>query len=150
MPTGDKSCSSSEMKFTVSANLCKISGISVELQQIKTKVRFSYHYPIIPLQQSCTWIHTAHSCHGWTDNNRKAKKKQTEGNAKKPIPCACVPLIYLHELVAYHDSYVKAMEKYGLQRDVRGSEARQTSELEINMRNSYRLSSNKQNNGWTK
>ena len=30
------------------------------------------------------------------------------------------------KLVAYHDSYAKAMEKYGLQRGVRGSEARHT------------------------
>lgn len=30
------------------------------------------------------------------------------------------------KLVAYHDSYTKAMEKYGLQRGVRGSEARHT------------------------
>ena len=50
-------------------------------------------------------------------------------------------------LVAYHDSYAKAMEKYGLQRGVRGSEARhtttaqyyrdlkrQTGELEVNVR----------------
>lgn len=51
------------------------------------------------------------------------------------------------KLVAYHDSYAKAMEKYGLQRGVRGSEARHTTtaqyyrdlkrktgELEANMR----------------
>lgn len=31
------------------------------------------------------------------------------------------------KLVAYHDSYTKAMEKYGLQRSVRESEARHTS-----------------------
>ncbi|WP_418946637.1 hypothetical protein [Phocaeicola plebeius] len=30
------------------------------------------------------------------------------------------------KLVAYHDSYAKAMEKYGLQRGIRGSEARHT------------------------
>lgn len=30
------------------------------------------------------------------------------------------------KLVTYHDSYAKAMEKYGLQRGVRGSEARHT------------------------
>ena len=51
------------------------------------------------------------------------------------------------KLVTYHDSYAKAMEKYGLQRGVRGSEARHTTtaqyyrdlkrktgELEANMR----------------
>ncbi len=80
-------------------DLRKISGISAELQQIKTKVRFSYHYPIILLQQSCTWIHTAHSCHSRTDNNRKTQESQEkadERQRKKTIPCACVPLIYLH------------------------------------------------------
>ena len=30
------------------------------------------------------------------------------------------------KLITYHDSYAKAMEKYGLQRGVRGSEARHT------------------------
>lgn len=39
--------------------------------------------------------------------------------------CA-VDLFTREKLVAYHDSYAKAMEKYGLQRDVRGSEARHT------------------------
>ena len=80
-------------------DLRKISGISAELQQIKTKVRFSYHYPIILLQQSCTWIHTAHSYHSRTDNNRKTQESQEkadERQRKKTIPCACVPLIYLH------------------------------------------------------
>lgn len=51
------------------------------------------------------------------------------------------------KLVAYHNSYAKAMAKYGLQRGVRGSKARhtttaqyycdlkrQTSELEANVR----------------
>ena len=51
------------------------------------------------------------------------------------------------EPVIYHESYAKAMEKYGLQRDIRGSEARhtttaqyyrdlirQTSELEANVK----------------
>lgn len=30
------------------------------------------------------------------------------------------------KLVTYHDSYARVMEKYGLQRSVRGSEARHT------------------------
>lgn len=37
-----------------------------------------------------------------------------------------VDLITREKLVTYHDSYAKTMEKYGLQRDVRGSEARHT------------------------
>ena len=63
-----------------------------------------------------------------TGERRKARKKQTR-------------------LAAYHDSYAAAMSKYGLQRGIRGSEARhtttaqyyrdlkrQTGELEANMR----------------
>lgn len=117
------------MKFTVSANLRKICGIIAELQQIKTNVRFSYHYPIIPLQQSCTWIHTAHSCHGRTDNNRKTQESQEKADERQrkknnTVRLCAVDLFTREKLVAYHDSYAKAMEKYSLQRGVRGSEAR--------------------------
>ena len=83
---------------------------------------------------------------------RKARKKQAEGRrptVRKPMPCACAPMTLLtrEKLVAYHGSYAKAMKKYGLQRGVRGSEARhtttaqyyrdlkrQTGELEANVR----------------
>ncbi len=87
-----------------------------------------------------------------TGERRKAKKKQTEGKRsyrkKANTVCLCADDVLTREkLVTYHDSYAKAMEKYGLQRGVRGSEARhtttaqyyrdlkrQTGELEANMR----------------
>ena len=87
-----------------------------------------------------------------TGERRKAKKKQTEGkrsyHKKANTVRLCADDILTREkLVTYHDSYAKAMEKYGLQRGVRGSEARhtttaqyyrdlkrQTGELEANMR----------------
>ena len=86
-----------------------------------------------------------------TGERRKAKKKQTEGKRsyrkKANIVRLCADDVLTREkLVTYHDSYAKAMEKYGLQRGVRGSEARhtttaqyyrdlirQTSELEANV-----------------
>ena len=87
-----------------------------------------------------------------TGERRKAKKKQTEGKRsyrkKANIVRLCADDVLTREkLVAYHDSYARVMEKYGLQRGVRGSEARhtttaqyyrdlirQTGELEANMR----------------
>lgn len=87
-----------------------------------------------------------------TGGRRKAKKKQTEGkrsyHKKANIVRLCADDVLTREkLVAYHDSYARVMEKYGLQRGVRGSEARhtttaqyyrdlirQTGELEANMR----------------
>ena len=87
-----------------------------------------------------------------TGERRKVKKKQTEGKRsyrkKNNAVRLCADDVLTREkLVTYHDSYAKAMEKYGLQRGVRGSEARhttiaqyyrdlirQTGELEANMR----------------
>ena len=87
-----------------------------------------------------------------TGGRRKAKKKQTEGkrsyHKKANIVRLCADDVLTREkLVAYHDSYARVMEKYGLQRGVRGSEARhtttaqyyrdlirQTGEIEANMR----------------
>ena len=87
-----------------------------------------------------------------TGERRKAKKKQTEGKRtyrKKAnaVRLCADDLLTREELVAYHDSYAKAMAKYGLQRGIRGSEARhtttaqyyrdlkrQTGELEANVR----------------
>ncbi|MCF2583097.1 MobV family relaxase [Bacteroides caecigallinarum] len=87
-----------------------------------------------------------------TGERRKAKKKQTEGKRtyrKKAnaVRLCADDLLTREKLVAYHDSYAKAMAKYGLQRGVRGSEARhtttaqyyrdlkrQTGELEANVR----------------
>ena len=66
-----------------------------------------------------------------TGERRKAKKKQTEGKRTYRKKANVVRLyaddLLTHErLVAYHDSYAAAMTKYGLQRGVRGSEARHT------------------------
>ena len=66
-----------------------------------------------------------------TGECRKAKKKQTEGKRsyrkKANIVRLCADDVLTREkLVAYHDSYARVMEKYGLQRGVRGSEARHT------------------------
>ena len=72
-----------------------------------------------------------------TGERRKAKKKQAEGkrtyrkkaNAGKKanaVRLCADDLLTREKLVAYHDSYAKAMAKYGLQRGIRGSEARHT------------------------
>lgn len=66
-----------------------------------------------------------------TGERRKAKKKQTEG--KRPyrkkantVRLCADDVLTREKLVTYHDSYAKAMGKYGLQRGVRGSETRHT------------------------
>ena len=87
-----------------------------------------------------------------TGERRKAKKKQTEGKRSyrkkaNTVRLCADDVLTREKLVTYHDSYAKAMEKYDLQRGVRGSEARhtttaqyyrdlkrQTGELEANMR----------------
>ena len=66
-----------------------------------------------------------------TGERRKARKKQAEGKRiyrKKAnaVRLCADDLLTRERLVAYHDSYAKAMAKYGLQRGVRGSEARHT------------------------
>lgn len=66
-----------------------------------------------------------------TGERRKAKKKQTEGKRsyrkKTDAVRLCADDVLTREkLIAYHDSYAKVMAKYGLQRGVRGSEARHT------------------------
>ena len=86
-----------------------------------------------------------------TGERRKAKKKQTEGKRSyrkkaNTVRLCADDVLTREKLVAYHDSYAKVMEKYDLQRGVRGSEARhtttaqyyrdlvrQTSELEANV-----------------
>lgn len=86
-----------------------------------------------------------------TGERRKAKKKQAEGKRtyrkKTDTVRLCADDVQTREkLIAYHDSYAEAMAKYGLQRGVRGSEARhvttaqyyrdlkrQTGELEANV-----------------
>lgn len=87
-----------------------------------------------------------------TGERRKTKRKQTEGKCtyrKKTnaVRLCADDLLTRGRLVAYHDSYAAVMAKYGLQRGIRGSEARhtttaqyyrelkrQTGELEANVR----------------
>ena len=66
-----------------------------------------------------------------TGERRKTKRKQTEGKCtyrKKTnaVRLCADDLLTRERLIAYHDSYAAAMAKYGLQRGVRGSEARHT------------------------
>ncbi|GFH98768.1 MULTISPECIES: MobV family relaxase [Bacteroidales] len=87
-----------------------------------------------------------------TGERRKAKKKQqVEGKRtyrKKTdaIRLCADDVLTREKLTAYHDSYAEAMAKHGLQRGIRGSEARhittaqyyrdlkrQTGELEVNV-----------------
>lgn len=64
-----------------------------------------------------------------TGERRKTKKQQAEGKRtyRKKTNAArlCADdVLNRDRLIAYHDDYAKAMAKYGLQRGVRGSEAR--------------------------
>ena len=66
-----------------------------------------------------------------TGERRKARKKQAEGKRtyrKKAnaVRLCADDLMSRERLVSYHDSYAKAMAKYGLQRGIRGSEVRHT------------------------
>ena len=66
-----------------------------------------------------------------TGERRKAKKKQAEGRRtyrKKAnaVRLCANDLLTRERLVSYHDSYAVTMAKYGLQRGIRGSEARHT------------------------
>ena len=74
------------------------------------------------------WLHRTF---GVTGERRKAKKKQTDGKRSyrkkaNTVRLCADDVLTREKLVTYHDSYAKAMEKYGLQRGVRGSEARHT------------------------
>ena len=64
-----------------------------------------------------------------TGERRKAKQKQTEGKRSYRKKADAVRLcaddvLNRDKLIGYHDDYAKIMDKYGLQRGVRGSEAR--------------------------
>ena len=64
-----------------------------------------------------------------TGERRKAKQNQTEGKRsyRKKADAArlCADdVLNRDKLIGYHDDYAKIMDKYGLQRGVRGSEAR--------------------------
>lgn len=67
-----------------------------------------------------------------TGERRKAKKEQTDGKCKyrkktNSVRLCADDLFNRQTLIAYHDNYARVMAKYGLQRGVRGSEARHTS-----------------------
>lgn len=67
-----------------------------------------------------------------TGERRKAKKEQADGKRKYRKKADTVRLcaddvLNRDTMVAFHDSYAKLMEKYGLQRGVSGSEARHVS-----------------------
>lgn len=66
-----------------------------------------------------------------TGERRKAKKEQANGKRKyrkkaNAVRLCADDLFNRQTLVSYHDGYAKVMAKYGLQRGVRGSEARHT------------------------
>ena len=66
-----------------------------------------------------------------TGERRKARRKQADAKRtyrKKAnaVRLCADDLLTREKLVAYHDSYAAAMAKYGLQRGIRGSEARHT------------------------
>ena len=66
-----------------------------------------------------------------TGERRKAKKEQANGKRKyrkkaNTVRLCADDLFNRQTLISYHDGYAKVMAKYGLQRDVRGSEARHT------------------------
>lgn len=67
-----------------------------------------------------------------TGERRKTKKEQAEGKRKYRKKADAVRLcaddvLNRDTMTAFHDSYAKLMEKYGLQRGVSGSEARHVS-----------------------
>lgn len=67
-----------------------------------------------------------------TGERRKAKKEQTDGKRKyrkktDSVRLCADDVLNRDTMVAFHDSYAKLMEKYGLQRGVSGSEARHVS-----------------------
>ena len=70
-----------------------------------------------------------------TGERRKAKKGQTDGKRKyrkktNSVRLCADDLFNRQTLVAYHDNYARVMAKYGLQRGVRGSEARHTTTMQ--------------------
>ena len=70
-----------------------------------------------------------------TGERRKAKKEQTDGKRKyrkktTSVRLCADDLFNRQTLVAYHDNYARVMAKYGLQRGVRGSEARHTTTMQ--------------------
>ena len=71
-----------------------------------------------------------------TGERRKAKKEQEDGKRKyhkkaNTVRLCADDLFNRQTLIAYHDNYARVMAKYGLQRGVRGSEARHLSLIHI-------------------
>lgn len=67
-----------------------------------------------------------------TGERRKAKKEQVDGKRKyrkktDTVRLCADDVLNRDTMIAFHDSYAKLMEKYGLQRGVSGSEARHVS-----------------------
>lgn len=67
-----------------------------------------------------------------TGERRKAKEEQENGKRKyrkkiNSVRLCADDMFNRQTLIAYHDNYARVMAKYGLQRGVRGSEARHTS-----------------------
>lgn len=65
----------------------------------------------------------------------KAKKEQTDGKRKyrkktNSVRLCADDLFNRQTLISYHDNYVRVMTKYGLQRGIRGSEARHTTTMQ--------------------
>ena len=70
-----------------------------------------------------------------TGERRKVKKEQADGKRKyrkktNSVRLCADDLFNRQTLVAYHDNYARVMAKYGLQRGVRGSEARHTTTMQ--------------------
>lgn len=70
-----------------------------------------------------------------TGERRKTKKEQTDGKRKyrkktNSVRLCADDLFNRQTLIAYHDNYARVMTKYGLQRGVRGSEARHTTTMQ--------------------
>ena len=70
-----------------------------------------------------------------TGKRRKANKEQEDGKRKyrkktNSVRLCADDLFNRQTLVAYHDNYARVMAKYGLQRGVRGSEARHTTTMQ--------------------
>ena len=70
-----------------------------------------------------------------TGERRKAKKEQADGKRKyrkktNSVRLCADDLFNRQSLIAYHDNYARVMAKYGLQRGVRGSEARHTTTMQ--------------------
>lgn len=70
-----------------------------------------------------------------TGERRKAKKEQADSKRKyrkktNSVRLCADDLFNRQTLIAYHDNYARVMAKYGLQRGVRGSEARHTTTMQ--------------------